>query len=53
VAVGVNVGTRVGVREAVGVWVGGGVGVSGIINLVAARQAKVEKRSIVIERAIL
>ena len=46
----------VGVGDGIGVSVGGiavggrGVGVSGRINLVAARQARVKKRSAVIER---
>ena len=39
----VAVGEGVSVGVTVGVEVGGGVGVSGMTNLVAARQAKVEK----------
>ena len=51
--VGVIVGISVGVRVGMNVAVGAGVGVSGMISLVAARQAREAKSSVVIAKAIL
>jgi len=49
---GGRVGSGVAVRVAVGVG-GKGVGVSGMISLVAARQARVEKRSASVQKVDL
>ena len=51
--VGVNVGGGVGVAVGVCVAVAVGVGVAGIMSLVAAWQAKVEKRIAAIQRNLM